>query len=111
MSEHLSNLTIDVAAAFVLPIICFLLGVAWSKLIGGWRDNKSRKWWTTFCLVMPFLFLAMLTKIMAESDFESLRAIWSIHPILLLLLLGLTTTLSAILVVAIVRLWRTPRSS
>ena len=63
----------------------------WSKLIDGWRDTKCRKWWKTFCLLMPFLltitnliFFGMMVRRMAEDNFVGLRAVWSSEPIQLI---------------------------
>jgi|ERR1700680_974761 len=110
MSEHLHNLIFGFAAAFVLPAVAFALGMAWSKLIGGWQDSKFRTWWTTFCLSMPFVFLGMMTKRMAEDGFDGLRASWSAEPLTLLLIIGVATLLSAGALIAMVRLWRAPPS-
>ncbi|MGO9209170.1 MAG: hypothetical protein ACLPXM_17110 [Terriglobales bacterium] len=110
MSEHLHNLIFGLAAAFVLPAICFLLGMIWSKLIGGPQDLKFRRWWTTFCLALPFVFLAMMIKRMAADHFEGLQASWFAEPFLLLLVIGLAVLLSAVVVVAMIRLWHTSQS-
>ena len=110
MSEHLHNLIFGLAAAFVLPAICFLLGMIWSKLIGGWQDLKFRRWWTTFCLALPFVFLAMMTKRMAADNFEALRRVWSAEPFHLITITTVAALLSVIVVVAMVRLWRTSQS-
>jgi hypothetical protein len=109
MSEHLHNLIFGLVAAFVMPVLTFLLGMTWSKLIGGWSDSKFRRWWTTFCLLGPFIAFGMMAKRMSEDHFEGLRASWSVEPFLLLLTLGLTALLSAAVIVAIVRLWRASR--
>jgi hypothetical protein len=110
MSEHLQNLIFGLAAAFVMPILAFVLGMAWSKLVRGWGDSKFRRWWTTFCLLMPFIAFGMMAKRMSEDHFEGLRASWSVEPLLLVLTIGITALLSAFAVVAIVRVWRTSRS-
>jgi len=110
MSDHLHNLIFGLAAAFVLPVIGFAVGVVFSKVIGGWRDSRIRRWWTTFCLAMPFVFLGMMTKRMAEDHFEGLRASWSVEPFVLVLIIGLAALLSAVVVVAMIRLWRTSQS-
>ena|ERR1035441_4533283 len=109
MSEHIDNLVFGLVAAFVVPGITFALGMGWSKLIGGWH-SKFRKWWTTFCLFIPFVAFGMMTKRMSEDRFEGLRASWSAEPLMLLLVIGLAVLLSAIVVLAIVRLWRTSQS-
>jgi hypothetical protein len=110
MSEHLNNLIFGLVAAFVMPVLAFVLGMTWSKLIGGWSDSKFRRWWTTFCLLMPFIAFGMMAKRMSEDHFEGLRASWSVEPFLLLLTIAITVLLSAVTVVAIVRVWRTSRS-
>lgn len=110
MSEHLYNLIFGLAVAFVVPAVCFLLGMFWSKLIGGWRDTKSRKWWTTFCLLMPFIAFGMMVRRMAEDNFVGLRAVWSSEPIQLITVTAFAMLLSTALIVAVLRLWRTSRS-
>ena len=106
MSEQLYNLIFGIAAAFIVPAICFLLGMSWSKLIRGWRDPKFRKWWTTFCLAMPFAAFGMMVKIMSEENFATLRELWSTERLALVTTLGVSMLLSSLLIVAIVRLWR-----
>jgi hypothetical protein len=110
MSEHLHNLIFGLAAAFVLPALAFALGVMWSKLVGGWQYPKFRKWWTTFCLLMPFVAFGMMTNRMAEDRFEGLRASWSIEPSMVVLTIVLAVLLSAAVVVAMIRLWRPSQS-
>lgn len=111
MSEQLYNLILGLAAAFVVPAICFLLGMSWSKLIRGWQDNpKFRRWWTTFCLAMPFAAFAMMIKRMSEEGFENLRDLWSTEPFALVTTIGITTLLSSGLILAVVRLWRSQQS-
>jgi hypothetical protein len=110
MSGHLHNLIFGLAAAFVLPLVGFAVGMVFSKVIGGWQDSNIRRWWTTFCLVMPFVFLGMMTKRMAEDGFEGLRASWSADPLILFLIIAVAALLSASVVIAIVRLWCTSQS-
>ncbi len=106
MDEHLNNLIFGLAVAFMLPALTFALGMIWSKLVGGWQDPKFRKWWTTFCLLMPFAAFGMMTKRMAEDHFQNLRASWSTSPVAMILVVGLALFLSVVAVVMIVRLWR-----
>ena len=81
----------------------------WSK-IGGRCDTKFRKWWTTFCLLMPFIAFGMMVRRMTEDNFVGLRAVWSSEPIQLISVLAFTMLLSATLIFAVLRLWRTSRS-
>ena len=110
MSEHLRNLILGVGAAFVLPVITFVLGMAWSKLIGGWQDTKFRKWWTTFCLLMPFIGFGMMVSRLAEDNFAALRAVWSSEPLQLITITAIAMSLSTSLIFAALRLWRTSQS-
>ena len=110
MSEQLYNLIFGLAGAFVVPAICFLLGMSWSKLIRGWQDPKFRKWWTTFCLAMPFAAFGMMIKTMSEDNFENLRELWSTEPFAMVTTIGVAMLLSSFLIVAVVRLWRSPQS-
>jgi len=59
MSEHLHNLIFGVATAFLLPAFGFVLGMVFSKLVGGWRDGKIRKWWTSFAWYCPTYSLGL----------------------------------------------------
>jgi hypothetical protein len=110
MSEHLHNLTFGLAVAFILPAIGFAVGVVFSKFIGGWRDFNIRRWWTTFCLLLPFVFLGMMINRMAEDHFEGLRASWAIEPYMLVLMIVLTVLLGGAAVVTMIRLWRPSKS-
>jgi hypothetical protein len=106
MSEQLYRLIFGLAAALVLPAICFLLGMSWSKLIRGWQDLKFRKWWTTFCLAMPFAAFGMMIRRMSEENFENLRELWSTEPFALVTITAVAVILSVVMILAIVRLWR-----
>jgi hypothetical protein len=110
LSDHLYNLIFGLAVAFVVPAICFLLGMFWSKLIGGWGDTKFRKWWTTFCLLMPFIFFGIVVRRMAEDNFVGLRAVWSSEPIQLITVTAFAILLSTTFIFAVLRLWRMSRS-
>lgn len=110
MSEHLQNLIFGISVSFIVPVVTFALGMAWSKLIGGWQDLKFRKWWTTFCLLIPLAGFGMMTKRMAQDNFEGLRAMWSAEPFHLVIITVVVVLLSMIVVVALFRLWRTPHS-
>jgi hypothetical protein len=110
MSEQLYNLIFGLAAAFVVPAICFLLGMSWSKLIRGWQDPKFRRWWTTFCLALPFVFFGMMIKRMSEENFENLRELWPTEPSALVTTIGVAMLLSSVLIVAVVRPWRSQQS-
>ncbi len=109
MSSHVNNLIFGIAAAFILSAICFVLGMSWSKLVGGWGDTKFRKWWTTFCVLLPFAFFGMMAKRMAEDHFTALRSVWFAEPFQLVVIIGVTVLLSTGLIIAVVQLWRTPQ--
>ena len=109
MEEHVNNLVFGLATAFLLPGICFLLGMAWSKAIGGWRDLKFRRWWTTFCLILPFVFMGMMTKRMAEDGFEGLREVWTTDPFQFMAVSVLALALSIVAVGVIIRVWHSSR--
>lgn len=103
MSEHLHSLIFGIAVSFIMPAIGFTVGVVYTKVMGGWRYRKIRKWWSIFCLLMPFCSLALVTKAMAEDRFEGLWASWHAEPIQLVSILGLTALLSVVCMIAIVR--------
>jgi hypothetical protein len=109
MNDHFSNLLLGIAIAVVLPAICFVLGMSWSKLIGGWQDKKFRKWWTTACLLMPFLMFGFMVSRMAEDRFEGVRFLWSSEPAHVISLAFLGALVMIASVVGVLRVWRTPR--
>jgi hypothetical protein len=105
--EHIHNLICGLAVAFVIPAVTFAFGWLWSNAIGGWRgDSKWRRWWTTFCLAMPFICFGMILQRMAEDQFEGLRESWSSEPFALLVVAALTLLLSATDIFGIWWLWR-----
>ena len=106
MSEGINNLIFGVAAAFVVPAVTFILGVTWSRLVGGWKDRKFRRWWTIFCLAMPFIALGMMGKRMAEDNFQGIRAVWSTEPLHVVVIAGVVIGLSITVAIALVRVWR-----
>lgn len=109
MSDHLNNLIFGLAVAFALPAACFVLGMMWSKAIGGWGDLKFKRWWATFCLALPFLFLGMMTKRIAEDNFQTLREVWAAEPLQLVTLSVLAIVLSIVAIVGIMRVWHSSR--
>src|SRR5215472_11232666 len=94
VSDHFRNLLFGFAVALVIPAICFVLGVAWSRLIGGWGDTKFRKWWTTFCLLMPFIAFGMMVRRMAEDRFEAVRLVWAAEPFHLIAIVVIAAVIS-----------------
>jgi len=105
ISEHLHNLIFGLATAFVLPIVGFVLGMIFSRILGGWRVAKIRRWWTIFCLSMPFVFLGMMITRMAEDHFEGIRSSWSAEPKLLLIIIAFGVLLSTTTMLALLRAW------
>jgi hypothetical protein len=104
MSDHLQNLFFGVITAFVLPAICFTLGMIWSRLIGGGRDLKFRRWWVIFCLLLPFAFLAMMISRLAEDKFEAIRIVWFTERMRFIALSSIALLLSIASILATVRI-------
>ena len=103
MQTDLAKFVAALAAAFAIPLLTFLLGVVWSKFVGGWRSPRIGKGWATACLAMPIVILAMILRF----GYESLRTLWAGSPVVfsfLYLVVGLL--IPAALIVSIVRLWR-----
>ena len=109
MNEHLSTLLFGLSVAFILPAVCFLLGMSRSKLVGGWQDSKFRKWWTTICLSMPFLFLGMMALRMREDGFQGMRIAWSVNPLPVAIVALFVALVSIVLVSRILHLWHISR--
>jgi hypothetical protein len=100
METDIHRLGVALGFAFGLPIVGYLTGMAWNKMVGA--PPKVNKAWATFCLALPIVALGMLVQP------SVLRGLWSTSPYFLLLLgifFGLCAP--AALIAAIVRLWRT----
>ncbi len=78
MKTDASKLAFGLAVAFILPAIGFLVGMVWDRMVGGWQVPNIRRGWTTFCLILPIVFLAM----MVRFGFYTLRALWLGSPFL-----------------------------
>jgi hypothetical protein len=111
MSNHVDSLAFGLMVALVFPIIVYGIGVLWSKLIGGWRNPNIQRWWTTFCLAMPFVFLGMMATRMAEDNFDSLRVLWGDDRPILIAAIAIVALAVVVLVLAIKRVWRAPRAT
>ena len=110
MDDHLRALIFGLSAALLLPLLCFLLGMGWSKLIGGWQDSKFRRWWTTICLLMPFLFVGMMLHRMGDDNFQGIRSAWLASPVAVALI-GISAALVSIaLVFQVLRIWGNVRA-
>lgn len=106
METDVSKVASSLAFAFLLPAVLFVMGVIWSKMVGGWRNATLRKGWITVCLAFPIVFLGMIVKF----GFASLRAVWLQSPFLSSVaytFFGIVVP--ALLIAATIRLWHPRR--
>ncbi|MGB9073198.1 MAG: hypothetical protein WCC22_11070 [Terriglobales bacterium] len=102
METDSSNLIFALAFTFVFPIVVYLTGMAWNKIVGA--PPKGNKIWASVCLLLPIVLLGMLVQV----GFDTLRRLWVASPYLLsFLTLAFGMLAPAALIAAIVRLWRT----
>jgi hypothetical protein len=102
MQTDISKLAFGLAAAFVLPIIGYVVGIFWFKVVGGSFPKIDRAW-ATFCLFMPIVFLGMIVKL----GFEAVRSVWTESPFFAsAAYLAFGLIVPAGLIYIIVRLWR-----
>jgi hypothetical protein len=102
METDIHKLGISLAFAFGFPIVVYMTGMTWNKVVGA--PPKVNRAWASFCLALPIVALGMLVQP------SILRRLWSTSPYFLLLL-GVVFGVGApaALIAAIVRLWRTKR--
>src|SRR4030095_6720289 len=86
MTENTYKLIFGVAFAFLFPLVVFGVGLFWNKLTGGWHKKKLRNSWITFCLILPFISLGMMSFRMSEDRFYRIRAVWDSSPYFLIVL-------------------------
>jgi hypothetical protein len=101
MEPHPSDLLFAIAFAFGFPVIVYVTGMAWGKITGS--TPKVKKVWTSFCLLFPIFGLIIFVQVGAHT----LRRLWATSPYSLALvavIFGLI--LPALLITAVVRLWR-----
>jgi hypothetical protein len=105
MEPHPSDLLFGIAFAFGFPVIVYLTGMAWGKIVGA--PPRDRKIWTSFCLLFPIFDLIIFVQVGSHT----LRRLWVTSPYTLSLVAGVFgILLPAILIAAVVRLWRPGQS-
>jgi hypothetical protein len=106
MEAEISKIESALAVAFLLPAVCFVIGMIWGKMVGGWRNATLRKGWITFCLVLPIVFLGMILKF----GYATLRGVWLQSPFLSSVAYTFVgIVVPALLIAAAMRLWRPRR--
>jgi hypothetical protein len=102
IETDLSKLTFSLALTFVFPVVMYLTGIAWNKMVGA--SSKVNKIWASVCLLLPIAFLVMLV----HYGFDSIRRLWMVSPaVLVCLILVFGALAPAALITVVVRLWRT----
>ncbi len=102
METDTAKLAYALAFTFLVPIVGYMVGIAWNKTVGA--PHQVNKAWTTFCLAVPIIGLAMFAKI----DSDLLRRLWSNSPYLVVVcMIVFGVLIPGALIAAIVRLWRT----
>lgn len=102
METDTSRLAYALAFTFLVPLVGYLTGLAWNKMVG--VPPQVNKAWSTFCLVVPIVGLVMFVTV----DLDLIRRLWSTSPyVLLVCVIVFGTFAPAVLIAVIVRLWRT----
>jgi hypothetical protein len=102
MERDLSDLTFGLALAFGFPIVVYLTGMAWNRVVGA--PKKVNRTWASFCLLLPIVALGM----MVQVGWSSFQRLWMTSPyVLATLTLVFGVIAPAALIAVIVRLWRT----
>ncbi len=105
METDTTKLTYALAFTFLLPIVGYLTGMAWNKLVGA--PSQVNKAWATFCMAVPIIGLVMFVNV----DFDLVQRLWSTSPYTLSICAVVFGILApTALIAAIIRLWRTKPS-
>jgi biotin transporter BioY len=100
METDIHKLEVCLGFAYGFPIVVYLTGMAWNKMVGA--PVKVNKAWATFCLALPVVALGMLVRL------DTLQRTWTTSPYAVLVMgIVFAVFAPAALILAIVRLWRT----
>lgn len=101
METDTTKFAYALAFTFLLPIVGFLTGMAWNKLVGA--PTQVNKAWATFCMAVPIIGLVMFVNV----DFDLVKRLWSTSPYIFSICAIVFGILAPVaLITAIVRLWR-----
>jgi hypothetical protein len=101
METDINKLGYALAFTFLLPIVGYMTGMAWNKIVGA--PSRVNRAWATFCLGVPIVGLVMFVTV----DFDLILRLWSTSPYLLSMCAVVFGTFAPVaLIFGMVRLWR-----